>query len=147
MNSVIQDPNTDNEFINRNFFEYGPVTVLARFENQGTVHLQPRGHVALFNMLGREVDRENIQQVNVLPNSIRRIKLELGQKAMFGKYTATLTGIYGSTNEALSYSVSFWVIPWKITSGVGFATLVVLFFLIKARRRLRVALRILLRGN
>ena len=121
--------------------------MLARFENQGTVHLQPGGHVVLFNMLGREVDRESIQQENVLPNSIRRTTLELGQKAMFGKYTATLTGIYGSTNDPLSYSASFWVIPWKMVSGVGFALLVLLFFLIKARKRLKVALRILLRGN
>ncbi|MBI2035866.1 MAG: hypothetical protein HYT12_04295 [Candidatus Liptonbacteria bacterium] len=56
-------------------------------------------------------------------------------------------GIYGSANEPLSASVSFWVIPWKI---VGLASLVLLLlfgFLFKAKGRVGMAFKVLFRGE
>lgn len=147
MQSVVEDPNNQNEYLPAGYFEYGPVTVMTRFENMGTVHLKPRGFVALTNMMGQEVDRVEIEQLNVLPNSIRRIPVELGEKWMFGKYTATMTAIYGSTNEPLSYSTTFWVFPWKVGGLVGLGVLLVLLFLFKARKRIKVAFRVLFRGH
>ena len=147
MQSVIENPEKKDEYLPQNFFEYGPVTVLSRFENMGTVHLKPRGFVTLTNMMGREVDKVEIEQLNVLPNSVRRIPAELGEKWMFGKYTATMTAIYGSTNEPLSYSTSFWVFPWKVGGAVGFGVLIFLLFMFKARKRIRLAFKVLFKGN
>ncbi|MDX1607694.1 MAG: hypothetical protein R3251_00580 [Candidatus Spechtbacterales bacterium] len=129
------------------FVEYGPIIMRTRFENLGTVHLKPRGYVLLKDMFGREVAREEIPQVNVLPNSIRRVDMEMGQKWMFGKYTADLTAIYGSKNEPLTFSTSFWVIPWTAVTFVGIGLLILLWILIKARKRLKLAFKILFRGG
>ena len=129
------------------FSEYGPVTIGTRFKNSGTVHLKPKGFVLVQNLFGRETAKLQLDQKNVLPNSIRRIESKLDKKLLFGKYTATLTAIYGATNEPLSHSVSFWVIPWKISLAVLVGALIVLTILYRARRRILLALRILFKGE
>lgn len=129
------------------FSEYGPVVIATRFQNSGTVHLKPRGFVLVQNMFGGETAKMNLEQKNVLPNSIRRIESKLDQKWLWGKYTATLTAIYGSANEPLSYTTTFWVIPWRVSSAVFVAALIVLIILYRARRRIFLALKILLKGE
>jgi len=129
------------------FSEYGPVIIASRFQNNGTVHLKPRGFILVQNMFGQETAKLNLDQKNVLPNSVRRIESTLDRKWLWGKYTATLTAIYGSTNEPLSYTVSFLVIPWRVSLAVGIASLIVLIILYRARRRIFLALKILLKGE
>lgn len=129
------------------FSEYGPVTLSARFENSGSVHLKPRGFILIKNMLGREVARLDVPQSNVLPMSARVIDVEFPGKWHFGRYTATLAAIYGSTNEPISFSGSFWVLPWKVSLGVLILLLLVLYVFYKARRRLALATKILVRGE
>jgi len=135
------------EFSAPNFSEYGPVTLLTRFENTGTVHVKPRGFILIKNIFGKEVDKINLPQKNVLPNSIRRTEIPWGERYMFGKYEATLTAIYGSTNEPISAVMTFWVIPWKIAGAILLGALIILAFLIKGRKRLRLALSIIFRGT
>ncbi len=130
-----------------NFSEYGPVTITARFENSGSVHLKPRGDITLKNAFGKEVAKVDMPQNNVLPDSIRKIEVPIGERDMFGKYTANMLVIYGSTNEPLSAQVSFWVIPWKITLLVLAGLVILLVFLYRGRVRLRKALRILFKGE
>lgn len=129
------------------FSEYGPVTILSRFENTGTVHLKPRGFILIKNMFGKEIAKLDVPQRNVLPKSIRRIEVPWGEKLMFGRYEATLTAIYGSANEPLSSVTHFWVVPWKIVSAIVIAGIALLIFLIKGRKRIRLALRVLFRGT
>src|SRR3989344_2321088 len=129
------------------FSEYGPVTIATRFQNTGSVHLKPRGFISVRNMFGTEVAKLDLDQKNVLPDSIRKIDTEFNANFLFGKYTATMTAIYGSKNEPLSYSTSFWIIPWKITSGVGFGTLFLLSLLFLARKRIGLAFTILFKGE
>ena len=66
---------------------------------------------------------------------------------LFGKYTATLAVIYGSSNEPLSAVVNFWVVPWKILGGAVFALLLLTILLYRTRKRWKTALRILIRGE
>ncbi|MEX2144833.1 MAG: hypothetical protein WD712_00420 [Candidatus Spechtbacterales bacterium] len=129
------------------FSEYGPVVISSRFRNTGSVHLKPRGFITITNILGNEVAKLNLEQKNVLPDSIRKIDTEFDGGFLFGKYTATLTAIYGSKNEPLSYTTSFWVIPWKPTVAVGAGVLVLLFILYIMRKRLALAFKILLKGH
>jgi hypothetical protein len=56
---------------------------------------------------------------NVLPQSIRRFeqpldKSVIGNKKLFGHYTAKLNLTYGNNKKALVASVSFWVIPFRL---------------------------------
>lgn len=129
------------------FQEYGPVVIAARFENLGTVHRKPLGYILVQNMFGRETAKINLEQKNVLPNSIRRIETTLDRQWLWGKYTATLTAIYGSTNEPLLYTTTFWVIPWRVSLAIFIVALIVLIILYRARRRIFLALKILFRGD
>jgi len=135
------------EFSVEPFSEYGPVTILSRFENTGTVHLKPRGFILIKNMFGREVEKLDLPQKNVLPKSIRRIEVPWGSKLMFGRYEAILTAIYGSTNQPLSSVTTFWVIPWKIAGAILIGLVALLSLLIKGRKRIRLALAVLFKGT
>jgi len=135
------------EFSVPNFSQYGPVTILSRFENTGTIHVKPRGFILIENIFGKEIAQLDLPQKNVLPRSIRRIEVPWGDRFMFGKYEATLTAIYGSTNEPLSAITTFWIIPWKIAGAVLLGVIILLSILIKGRKRFRLALRILFRGS
>jgi len=134
-------------FVAPSFSEYGPITIDARFENRGTVHLKPRGFVQITDIFGKQAANLSLSQKNILPGSVRKIDTVWDEKILFGKYTATLTAIYGSTNEPLTATTTFWVIPWKITLGITLGVVLVLFILIKSRKRLSLALKILLRGE
>jgi len=134
------------EFSAPSFSEYGPITIVNRFENTGTVHVKPRGFVLIKNFFGREIDQLDLPQKNVLPNSIRRIEVPWGDRYMFGKYQATLTVIYGSTNSPISAVTTFWVIPWKITGAALLGIIILLAILIRGRKRFGLAVKILLKG-
>lgn len=138
---------SDGNFLATNFLEYGPVILATRYENIGTVHLKPRGFILIKDMFGREVANITLEQLNVLPNSIRRIDTTFDKRLLLGKYTATLTAIYGSKNEPLTYTTTFWGFPWKIGGAIGFGVLVALIFLIRGRKRIRVAFKVLLKGH
>jgi hypothetical protein len=135
------------EFSAPNFSEYGPISILSRFENTGSVHLKPGGFIIVKNSFGREIAKLDLPQKNVLPNSIRRIETSLAEKNLFGKYEATLTSIYGSRNEPLVATTVFWVIPWKVALTVTIGALVLLCLLIRGRKRIKLALKILFRGH
>lgn len=128
------------------FSEYGPIKFDLRIENDGSVHLKPAGYISIKNILGREVEKIDLPQQRVLPQTIRDIQFEWNKKWDFGKYTADLLGVYGSSNEQLSESISFWVIPWKITAGILFAIILLLVIFLKLRRRFFLAMRILIKG-
>lgn len=129
------------------FSEYGPIQLVSRFENQGTVHLKPRGFISITNWLGKEVASLPLGQKNVLPNSIRKISTTWDKHWLFGKYTATLAAIYGFTNEPVSAVISFWVIPWKIVGAIILFSLLLVVFLYKTRKRWKMALRVLIKGE
>jgi len=130
------------------FSEYGPVTITTRFENIGTVHLKPQGFIVIKNIFGREIITLQLPAKNVLPNSIRKIETIFDKKFLFGKYDAILTAVYGSQNQQqIAYATSFYVIPWKMTLLYGILGIIVLILFWRARKRIKLALKILLRGH
>lgn len=129
------------------FSEQGPITFETRLENVGSVHLKPYGFVTITDIFGRKQAQLSIDAKNVLPNSIRKIDTVWNEKFLFGRYTATITAVYGSANAPLSYVTTFWVIPWKQTAAGGFGALILLFILFKMRRRFATALKIMLIGE
>lgn len=130
------------------FFEYGPIPFTIRFENTGTVHVKPRGFVTITNWRDKKVADVEFPQLNVIPGTVRKIETTWHLKWLFGKYTAMVVGSYGSNNLPISSEVlSFWVFPWKIALGIFLVLLVILLFFYKTRRRWRMALRILIKGE
>ena len=108
------------------FFESAPISFIVRVKNEGNVHVQPIGTIKVSDTFGNSVASipVNSSKSNVLPKSIRRFggggttsdeKLQMTSKSLlFGHYTAQLTLGYGLTGQALTSTISFWVIPYKL---------------------------------
>ena len=130
-----------------NFLENGPVPFSLRIQNGGTVHLRPAGFIFVTSWWGGEQAKIPVPQARVIPKTVRALDLSWDQKWLFGKYTASFAGIYGSTNEPLAATKTFWVVPWKPLS-IALAVLVVLLAIfIRIRHRLALATRILIKGK
>ncbi len=131
------------------FLTHLPVNFMARFQNNGTVHVHPAGDIVIRNMFGRQSTTLpfNIQPStgNVLPKSIRRfdvswVKQQLDASASewskewhnfaFGRYTAELDVTYSQSNKLVTAKTAFWVFPWMV-SLVGLVVLVVVIFILR----------------
>lgn len=115
-------------------FESAPVGFLERLKNTGTIHLQPKGRVTVKDSFGKIVATVNVNLSgeNVLPDQTRRFTSKLdssviGNRILFGHYTAELSVTYGSKGQTLTSTTSFWVIPYKLILFIIFA-FIVLFF-------------------
>jgi len=129
------------------FSESGPESLSARFTNDGTVHLKPRGFVLVKNMFGAEVAKVDLPQLNVLPQSTRKVDIPLKLDNQFGRYEATLAAIYGASNEPISAVTVYWVIPYKLLAVYGGILLVLLVLAVRGRKRLKAAFRVLFKGE
>ncbi|HSX02724.1 MAG TPA: hypothetical protein VLI05_05435 [Candidatus Saccharimonadia bacterium] len=98
------------------FFQHGPVDFLVRLKNEGSVHEKVQGTIAVTNTFGRKIASVvvNDKGGNVLPDSIRRFDQQLGQKQLFGHYTATLSLTYLNGTKHVNAKLGFWVIPWVL---------------------------------
>lgn len=114
------------------FFENGPIKFITRIKNIGNIHVKPSGDIEVKDMFGGIVAKIPVNKVmsNVLPSSIRRFGDDNGtlDKAwMFGIYTANLTLGYGTTGQAITSTISFWVIPYKIIATVLFILITLIY--------------------
>lgn len=119
----------------KSFYEYAPVGLVSRIENDGTIHTKPIGQITIKNMFGKVVDNLPVNETlsNILPNSTRRFDLnwEPTGKFLIGKYTAVLNLTYGSeVKKNVIDVVTFWIIPWKLIV-IALLSLTILFFLLK----------------
>jgi hypothetical protein len=114
------------------FFENGPLTFIARFENKGNVHVEPTGQIVVQDMFGNQVGvlKVNENSGNVLPGSIRRFESTLDQQWLFGRFTADIEIGYGTTGDAIVRTITFWVIPWKLI-GLCLIGLFTLIFILR----------------
>lgn len=99
------------------FFENGPAYFVVRIRNVGNIHVKPVGNIEVKNMFGGVVANIpiNKDKSNVLPNSIRRFDdAKVNKDWMIGRYTANLTLGYGTNGQAITGTINFWVIPYKI---------------------------------
>ena len=115
-------------------FETAPLQFVERLKNTGNTHEQPVGQVTITDMFGKKVAAVNINLPprNILPQSIRKFDQPLdasvlGNKVLFGRYTANLSVTYGANNQVLTSSLVFWVIPYTLI-GVSIIALIVGFF-------------------
>lgn len=103
-----------------------------RFENKGSVQEAPFGNISVKNgdKVVYSADFNNkTQRDMVLPDSARRWTIPLKNIGTFGYYTVEGTLTYGSKNETVNISQSFWVIPFAMIIG-GIVGLLVLIGLI-----------------
>ncbi len=126
-------------------FESSPIQFDVRLKNTGNVFEQPVGKIVVSDMFGKQVANVNVnlQKNYVLPQSIRKFSQllnseVLGNRWLFGKYTADLTVTYGEKSQTITKQLSFWVIPYKLIAVIIIALIglfIVLYFLIKRYNR------------
>lgn len=132
-------------------YEYLPAEFELSIKNSGNTIVQPQGNI----FLGRSGDEQQplaVLKVNendgyIIPDSSRKLKVqwndgfpsrnEKGElvwdwsklsNLRIGRYTAKAIVIYddGERDIPLESSVTFWVIPWKLLSGLLILLLLVL---------------------
>lgn len=99
-----------------NFFENSPVTFVARIKNEGNIHIKPTGSILIYDIFGNLVSTlpMNSEKSNVLPSSIRRFDTKSSNNFMIGRFRADLALGYGLTGQAITRTIFFWVIPYKL---------------------------------
>lgn len=135
------------EFKGPDFQEFGPVNFVLKLENQGTVHVRPKGFVVITNWQNKKITDLPVPQSAVLPGAKRTINIVWNEKNILGKFTATLVGSYGLANTPITASWTFWVWPWKISIVILVILILLLILFIRARKRVGAALRILFKGE
>jgi len=96
---------------------------LLRFENQGNVHLRPRGVIEIENMWGQNRGQISINKGggfgNVLPDSVRSFSFNWSGEwspLEIGRYRAVATLAYGESGQRhAGQEIFFWVLPvWPL---------------------------------
>lgn len=130
----------------KEFSEYGPVTLLARVKNTGTVHEKATGTITIKNLFGLKVSTIALDEHFVIPGAIRRLKNvwpdAKQHPLLFGKYTAELNATYGG-GQKISATTSFTIFPWRLVLAVLIGILIIFVIFWRGRKRLARAGRIL----
>jgi hypothetical protein len=118
-------------------FEGAPIKFNTHVKNNGNMFEAPTGNITIKNMFGKTIAAVNLnlEKRYVLPDSTREFsgmldKSVIGDKMLFGRYTAQLKLTYGTDKKTLESALSFWVVPYKLIGG-GVALLIIGFFTLR----------------
>lgn len=112
-----------------NFRTPNNLQATVRFENKGSVQLGPFGKVSVKQgdkvIYASDFNDKNPRDMT-LPDSARRWDIPLKNIGTFGKYTVSAVFTYGTKNQTIEVTKSFWVIPTEVIiwSIIGFIVLV-----------------------
>ncbi len=132
---------TIKSFAAPSYSEFGPVPFNLTFANSGNIHVKTFGLINVTDMFGKKVEDIVVSGTNVFPQAERVVKPELNKRFLFGNYTATALMYYGSENQSISATTSFFVFP----TSIAVAILIFLLLLFLIRKRLGKALKALFR--
>ena len=102
------------EFSSPTFLEFGPVNFKTIIANYSDIHITPTGSINIKNWLGGRTASLGINGVNIFPGTTREYQNTLDRRFLLGRYVATLEAGYGTTGQALTAAIIFWVIPWRL---------------------------------
>ncbi len=121
-----------------------PIQFETRVLNTGNVHFRPSGQIEIKNIFGNTVERIEIDQRNVIPDAVRRVITDWNEPGFrFGRYSASLTVIYGEDNQILTSETSFTVFPYQTIAPIAAAVVFIGFMGWRFRERITLALRVL----
>ena len=115
------------------FLEYGPVDFHTIIANYSDIHISPVGAINITNWFGGKTASLALDGLNIFPGTTREFNTTLNRQFLFGRYTAKLAVGYGTTGQALTAALVFWVIPWKLILLV-LAAIITSFLLITLLR-------------
>lgn len=107
------------------------LTVATRFKNSGSIQLAPFGQLSVKQgdkvVYTTDFNNGNPKDM-VLPDSARRWDIPLDKIGKFGHYQVIATFTYGTKNQTIEVTKSFWVVPMYviIAAIVGFIVLILI---------------------
>lgn len=110
----------------KTLYQKPEVKFTVQIENTGSVRIQPRGEIRIYNLFGKERGVIPINQEtdlgSISPHSTQKWTfIWQGEKSPFGagRYKAELVMEYGNeTKQTLSSTVHFWILPILPTLGI-----------------------------
>jgi len=120
------------------FTDSPPITLTARFRNEGTVHEAPQGTIEVRNLYGAIVATGTLPVRNVLPGVVRKVDASVGESGFWlGRYTVLLSAAYGDKGEKLAARRVVWIIPWRRYGFWMLGTLTLLIWVLAAPERFK----------
>jgi hypothetical protein len=111
------------------WYEKGPIELSILYENTGSLHLNPYGELEIKNLFGEQVGFVELEPWFVLPKSLRSREIVWDRELLFGRYTATIRINRGYDDIVDERTVAFWVLPWKVVSGIFVGVFMIVFIL------------------
>ena len=115
------------------------------FENQGNLQIGPFGRLSVKKgdkVVFAEDFNDGDPRDVILPDSTRRWEIPFKDIEAFGHYDVVATFTYGTTNQTIEVTQSFWVIPtWVIIAAIGTVVglllliALIVFLVIRSRKR------------
>lgn len=139
------------EFISdKTLYSEDIVHFTTRIENKGNVLVRPRGPVEVYDMFGKKVGSEIVNEVGgaVFPAAEREFSVSWeGEGLSIGRYEAILALSYGQdVKKTIDQTLSFWILPMNIV-GPFLGGLLVLIILIYILIRLYIKRKIFAMGG
>ena len=103
--------------------------------------------MTILDTFGNKVADIKIDSKNVFPGSIRRMNATWDEPGFIGRYTANALMYYGDSNQQITASTTFWIIPWTTLGVAAGALLLTIFVLWFGRRRIGRSLKALVSGK
>jgi hypothetical protein len=117
------------------FLEFGPVNFRTIITNLSDIHIAPVGAINIKNWFGGMTASLPLTNTNIFPMTSREFQNTLSNKWLFGRYKATLEAGYGTTGQALTAALIFWVIPWKLLVLVVAAVIIAILLVTLLRQK------------
>jgi len=134
-----------------------------RLKNNDIFHIKPEGKLTILTAGGKMVGETEIRRTTILPGKIRKFPVEfrpilseriqkylpvvisnfISKNLLFGKYKANLYLFAGP--DIIEKYIEFWVFPWKFWLALLFILVLTLFLGVKYRKRIGLAVKVLIR--
>lgn len=145
--------------------EFAPSVFSLKIKNKDIYHLKPSGKILVYNFWGNRVGEFEVPQKTILPGKTRQFPVELSltetrrikwlpvsisnfisQNFFVGRYSAVLElkESSGDQNLKLARNIFFWSFPWKFWLPLLLTLVLFLFFIVKYKKRIVLALRTLI---
>jgi len=132
-------------------------------KNNDIYHIKPQGKLEISKSNGKIVGETEIKEITILPGKTRKFPVEfkpdlpgiskkylpasisnfISGNLLFGKYKAHLLLTTGDAK--IEKDIEFWAFPWKIVLSTVLICSIFLIILIKYRKRIKLAIRVLAR--
>ena len=133
-------------------------------KNNDIYHQKPEGKLVILKGNGKIAGETEIKETTILPGKTRKFPVEfkpdlpeilkkylpasisdfISKNFLFGKYKAHL--FLKTEDNIIEKDIEFWAFPWKIALSTGLFAFLFLIFLIKYRKRIKLAFLVMFRG-